>query len=311
MADIHKKIQPASIGKCNRTGHPAAMSTPPKNAALTDHGIAAPHDPALYQPTEQVPTRRGWCEISDALVAEYRERGCLAFENVFTAAEVAAAAAALRDLTAGKIPRFTGVMFEAWAKDRLAELTAEQRHAAVRKVFDFTAFDHRLQALEQHPALRRMVARLLGEPPVLAQEMALLKPPRGREKPWHQDHAYFDYPLGTPVVGVWIALDDATPENGCMHVVPGSHRAGPHVHVQKRDWQVCDTDILGQRIAAVPLRAGGCLLFDGLLLHGTPANLSAHRREALQFHYVPASARKCKSEERLAVFGAEGKNVTC
>ena len=56
--------------------------------------------------------------------------------------------------------------------------------------------------------------------------MALLKPPRGREKPWHQDHAYFNLPLDTPIVGVWIALDEATPENGCMHVIPGSHREG-------------------------------------------------------------------------------------
>jgi phytanoyl-CoA hydroxylase len=311
MADIHNKIQPLSIGRRTRLGDSVAMSTPLHESARWDPGNVSPYDPALYHATEQVPTRQGWCEITDELLAEYRERGCLAFENVFTAAEVAAAAAALRDLTAGTVSGFGGVMFEAWAKDRIAKMTAEQRHAAVRKVFDFTAFDARLRALEQHPTSRRMVARLLGEPPLLAQEMALLKPPRGREKPWHQDHAYFDYPVGTPVVGVWIALDDATPENGCMRVVPGSHRAGPRVHFQKRDWQVCDTDILGQRVAAVPLRAGGCLLFDGLLLHGTPANRSACRREALQFHYVPASARKCKSEERLAMFGAEGKNVTC
>ena len=53
-----------------------------------------------------------------------------------------------------------------------------------------------------------VVRRIIGEEPMLFQDMALLKPPRvGREKPWHQDHAYFDLELRTRVVGVWIALD--------------------------------------------------------------------------------------------------------
>ncbi|MFW6213947.1 MAG: phytanoyl-CoA dioxygenase family protein [Spirochaetota bacterium] len=40
--------------------------------------------------------------------------------------------------------------------------------------------------------------------------MALVKPPGGREKPWHQDHACFDLPLDSTIVGVWIALGHAT-----------------------------------------------------------------------------------------------------
>ena len=62
---------------------------------------------------------------------------------------------------------------------------------------------------------------------------------------------------------------------------------------------------------AAPLAPGGCLFFDSLLQHGTPANSSSQRRRALQFVSVPASAARISQAERLAVFGGEGKGVTC
>lgn len=156
------------------------------------------------------------------------------------------------------------------------------------------------------------MARLVGDTPELFQDQALLKPPLiGREKPWHQDNAYFNVPPETAVVGVWIALDEATPENGCMYVIPGSHRAGPVIHFKRRDWQICDTDVAADAAWTVPLEPGGCLIFHGLLHHGTPPSRSPQRRRALQFHYKPAGATQIAAEQRLAIFGSEGKDVTC
>ena len=45
--------------------------------------------------------------------------------------------------------------------------------------------------------------------------------------------------------------------------------------------------------------------------HGTPTNTASERRRALQFHYAPADAARISTEQRMAVFGAEGKSVTC
>ena len=112
-------------------------------------------------------------------------------------------------------------------------------------------------------------------------------------------------------MGVWIALDEATVENGCMRVLPGAHREGPRLHFQRRDWQICDTDILGKRSVAAPLQPGGLLLFDGLLPHGTPRNGSGRHRQALQFHYTGAKSEKIAASERMRVFGSEGRNVSC
>ena len=112
-------------------------------------------------------------------------------------------------------------------------------------------------------------------------------------------------------MGVWIALDEATVENGCMQFLPGRHREGPKIHFQRRDWQICDNEMMGAKSVAAPLQPGGLLLFDGLLPHGTPHNSSPKRRRALQFHYTAEDVVKSAPEERLKHFGSEGKNVTC
>jgi phytanoyl-CoA hydroxylase len=111
---------------------------------------------------------------------------------------------------------------------------------------------------------------------------------------------------------VWIALDEATIENGCMQFMPGQHKEGPRIHFQRRDWQICDTEMLGQRSMSAPLKPGGLLLFSGLLPHGTPHNSSGKRRRALQYHYAPVDVQPLENqEERLKHFGSEGKDVSC
>ena len=175
----------------------------------------------------------------------------------------------------------------------------------------FVDCDDRFPPLAHDPALRGVLSQLMDDEPVLFQEMALLKPPGGREKPWHQDCAYFNYPLDTVIVGVWIALDAATIDNGCLHIMPGTHREGPIEHFKVRDWQICDTGVRRERDVAVPLAPGGCLLWHGLLHHGSPQNDSRRMRRALQFHYQPAGAAKTSTEERMQHFGGEVRGAEC
>ena len=275
-------------------------------------GSGAEPPSGLYEACATAQTNMGFDAIDDTAIAAYREQGYLAVTGAFTAAEVEAAQAALTDLIARGMPPSGYIQFEPSVQEIVPTLSAEQRQDAVRKLMSFVAFAPPLAALAAHPRLIELVNRLLGAPAALFQDMALLKPPHlGSEKPWHQDHAYFDFPLGTPIVGVWIALDEATLDNGCMHLLSGGHRAGPRLHFQRRDWQICDTEMCGQRSVAVPLPPGGCLFFDGLLPHGTPPNRSPQRRRAVQFHYRPADAHPTTREERLAHFGSEGKHVSC
>lgn len=294
-----------------KTASPAATPTSAAPAADIDFG-AELHDPALYQPGANAHAVETLADIGPAEIAFYQEHGYLAVRRAFNPAEVRDALAGLMSLIMGEQPDFKGIQFEAAAREHLATLSADQRMDAVRKLCAFCAVEPRLRALSHHAQLLSAVNRLMGgRAPHMCQDMAMLKPPAlGREKPWHQDHAYFDYPIGTPIVGVWIALDEATVENGCMQLLPGQHRQ-PIIHFRRRDWQICDTQILGQKSVAAPLAPGGLLFFDGLLPHGTPHNHSGKRRRALQFHYRPEDAPKITSEQRMEIFGSEGKDVTC
>ena len=163
------------------------------------------------------------------------------------------------------------------------------------------------------PELLVVLAKLMGgRVPKPSQIMTLLKPARGgREKPWHQDHAYFNVGIDEPVVGVWIALDEATVANGCMHLLDGGHKLGPIHHWKRRDWQICDSEVMGKPSVAAPLPPGGALFFGSLLPHGTPTNHSPHSRRSMQFHYAPANSQAITNEDRMAIFGAGGKDVTC
>ncbi|MEO6876686.1 MAG: phytanoyl-CoA dioxygenase family protein [Opitutaceae bacterium] len=288
------------------------MSTTAAPEVLFDV-VADMHVPELYQPTAVADGVEHFSDIGPEQIAFYREHGYLVVRQAFNPKEVTDAIDGLVDLIMGKRPDFKHVYFEGKAKEILSTLGPDQRQDAVRKLGMFIEFDTRLKAISHHPEMLRALQSLMGGlEPEMFQDMALIKPPLlGREKPWHQDKAYFEYPLGTPVVGVWIALDEATIANGCMQIMPGLHKKGPILHFQRRDWQICDNTMLGQKSVAVPLKPGGLLFFDGMLPHGTPHNSSPKRRRALQFHYLPTGVKKIAPEERLKHFGADGTNVTC
>ena len=273
---------------------------------------AGAYPEALYAAGGEVARVADLASVDATAVASFHRDGFLSIEQAFDPAVIGDATAAIKDLIRGANPDFNNLMFEAGAADRpVDELTALERSELVRKLMNFCRFDPRLDRVLRDPAMLDVIEQIVGETPKPIQEMALLKPPGGgREKPWHQDLAYFDYAQGTPVVGVWIALDPAEVSNGCMHVVSGTHRdIVPHFRI--RDWQVCDTHILGKPILAAPLPPGGALLFSGLLLHGTPTNTSDRRRRALQFHYTGASVEKVDRAVRTGLFGEEGRDVEC
>jgi phytanoyl-CoA hydroxylase len=270
------------------------------------------YDAALYRHGDVAGALDGWESVTPEAVARFHEQGFLAVERAFTGAEVRAALDGMLDVIGGKYPGYRGIQFEAAARERLPDLPPEQKQDLVRKISHFTQWDARLHAIATHPRLLGVVERLIGEKPGIFEDKALIKPPRiGREKPWHQDHAYWNLPLDARVVTAWIALDEASVGNGCLFVIPGSHREGPVVHFRRRDWQICDDQVQRERVVATPLAPGGVLLFDSYLQHGSPANDSPRRRRALQFVYVPATAGRITPAERLAVFGSEGKDVTC
>ena len=270
------------------------------------------HSPDVYRYDGYAQSLETLDSIGKEQIEFFHQQGYLAVRQAFGRRDIAAARQAIWDLIDGKPPDFGGVQVEAKVGEDYPGLSPEVRRNAVRKLFEFVDCDSRLRALAENSSVHEILTRILGERPVLFQDMALMKPPRvGREKPWHQDCAYFNLPVQATVVGVWIALDDATPENGCLHIIPRSHLEGPCPHFKKRDWQICDTDVPVHRDVMVPLPIGGCLIWHGLIYHGSPPNRSGMRRRALQYHYKGASVDEITVEERLAIYGGEGLGIEC
>ena len=111
----------------------------------------------------------------------------------------------------------------------------------------------------------------------------MFKPPQGVAKPWHQDAAYWrDY--ASNQITVWIAIDDASEENGCVWAIPGSHKNGIIPHI-KQELQVEESRIDLSKAVPVPVPAGGLLIFHSLVLHMSQKNESDKSRWAIICDY--------------------------
>jgi len=109
--------------------------------------------------------------------------------------------------------------------------------------------------------------------------------------PWHQDWPYWH---GANKFSVWLALDDATRENGCLRVIPGSHKTKANHGGEDKEGigftnRMRPEDVDESKAIDVPLQAGGAILFHDLLLHSSYKNQSGKDRWAMISTYRDAS----------------------
>lgn len=139
------------------------------------------------------------------------------------------------------------------------------------------------------PLMQDICFDLIGPDARLYWDMAVYKKPGTREPfPWHQDNGY-TYVDPQQYVTCWVALTDATPENGCPRVVPGAHRTGTFQHRITPLGFVC-TDEEPEQVVTVPAKAGSIVVFSSLAPHATGPNLTSDIRKALIVEYVPEGA---------------------
>jgi ectoine hydroxylase-related dioxygenase (phytanoyl-CoA dioxygenase family) len=169
-----------------------------------------------------------------------------------------------------------------------------QTRPAIRKFTNLARHDEILRRIASAPAITAVVADLTGGDQImLYSDQAFLKPAQcGSAKPLHQDNSYFKIEPDTAGVTCWIAIDDATLENGCMRYIPGSHRLGRvrHKEIPNTPHLIPDTDRrLGAEVA-VPIPAGSCIFHHLCSLHSSGANTSTKSRRAWTLHYASRAA---------------------
>lgn len=146
------------------------------------------------------------------------------------------------------------------------------------------------------PRIAEALNGLLDQEPIATQTMIYFKPPLARGQALHQDQFYLRVQPGT-CIAAWMALDPCSEENGCLRVVPGSHR-WPLLCTIKADISVSFTDVTvpipeGTEVRSMVMQPGDVLFFNGQVVHGSGPNNSTERfRRALIGHYIAADAEK-------------------
>jgi len=125
------------------------------------------------------------------------------------------------------------------------------------------------------------------------QSMYFVKPPSFQGQAWHQDEIYIPT-RDRSLIGAWIAVDDATIDNGCLWVMPGSHRNGylypqrPHENHDEFDFAPESYGFDDSKEVPVEVKAGTVVFFNGYLLHRSRKNRSDIYRRVLVNHYMNA-----------------------
>lgn len=144
--------------------------------------------------------------------------------------------------------------------------------------------------------LNECMTGLLGKSPFAVQTMLYFKPAGARGQALHQDQFYLRVQPGT-CIAAWLALDRCDEENGCLQIVPGSHR-WPVLCTKEADTSVSFTDVTvpvpeDQEVCPVLMEPGDVLFFHGCVVHGSYPNRSKDRfRRALIGHYIDGNAEQ-------------------
>jgi len=235
-----------------------------------------------------------------AMKTFYETNGYLVVERVFQPSELADINRRIEEIVAHpeKAPEGVPIGREGdTVKDKSA--TAAQ-NTAIRALAFMVRFDPQFRDFATQPKLLELVRGLLGPRIKVFRDQMLLKPPGGQAKPLHQDQSYFQVFPQDDLVTAWIALDEATIDNGCMCYVPTSHKHGifdiepdpdrPVHHIPKTNGLSLPEPV------SCPVPAGSIIFHHGCTLHNSADNNTNTWRKALILHFATSDATSKRAQ---------------
>jgi phytanoyl-CoA hydroxylase len=210
--------------------------------------------------------------MTDDGAAFYRENGYLLVRGVFDAAEVDD----MRDAIARILESVGGT-----EHDRSHTWSGVDPSLQLKGFHDLPYHDAVFTRMVAHPRIVRVLAGLIGPNVQLHHSKMLVKPPeQGAPFPMHQDYPYFPHENHS-VLAASVHLDETDEENGCLHVVPGSHTLGP----LEAQGEAHTVDYPLESGVACPASPGDVLFFNYLTIHGSGVNRSDRTRRNVLFQY--------------------------
>lgn len=173
---------------------------------------------------------------------------------------------------------------------RFSEQELDMIHTRDERLLEFLLADEVLDLVEP------LIGPNIG---LWASHLICKQPLTGKATPWHEDSAYWNGRVSTMegIVTVWLAIDRATPENGSMGVIPGTHKNGfsQYEPVDTTDnifsSQVKPDQFDESQAVYFSLEPNECSLHEARIIHGAQANTSPHRRAGYTMRYFPTSSQ--------------------
>ena len=235
--------------------------------------------------------------------SSWEENGYFVRHGVFTEEENALLSRVADAIALGKIPFPDHRIFQnALVRDGKVEASGIY---AMHSIHQMSCYSAEFLERSRDPRLTDPVVDLLGPDILGLNSLYIWKPPKiGLGFPWHQDRWYTRPQFITETtVGTWTAIDPATVENGCLYVIPGSHKTGILEHIdlegsQQQEFKLA-VGAKDEDGVAVEIPPGSVIFFDNRILHKSTDNNTEGFRRSNIAHYISAKAERVPHKNYL------------
>jgi phytanoyl-CoA hydroxylase len=234
------------------------------------------------------------CDVTSDQIARYRKDGFVVIDNFLTSSEVAewqsAVEEAIEQRHGLKIP---GTNIKTGQDDGINPDTDYYANV-FDQLINLWQTNSRVRKLMLSPELGKAATLLSGANGIRVwHDQALFKRPWANPTAFHLDVPYWSF-SSPDAISIWVALDDATLNNGCLYFLPGTHKKTDYrdIGITKNMKAIFTVypELASVEAVAVPMRAGSASFHNGLCIHGAGANMTPRSRRAMTCAYMPDGA---------------------
>jgi phytanoyl-CoA hydroxylase len=228
-------------------------------------------------------------ELSQEQVAKYQQDGFVVIEDFLSPQELEFWRTALDEAVAKRGGNKMPDRKEVYGKGDDADKSYYDN--VFDQLINLWQDNDKMQQIMLDERLGKMAAQLSNSDGIrIWHDQALIKKPWANPTSWHLDTPYWSF-TDRRALSIWVALDDATYENGCLFFIPGSHlkTTFDNPGIGKNMGAIFTTypEFKNSKSVAAVMKAGSCSFHNGLTIHGAHANMTPGFRRAMTCAYMP------------------------